>query len=100
MAGIDPLLWSTTLDGDQLATWSSRARDQWFDAGYDHSAWFFGTREIPRWAGYTIGFSLTGEFLAAAPSRRAPTSYAEPASSFIPDGTGSAVIWGNSVLSH
>lgn len=83
-AGIDPPLWSTALDSGQLATWTSRAREQWFDAGYDHSAWFFGTGEIPRWAGYTIGFRMTGEFLAAAPSRRASTSYAEPASSFVP----------------
>ena len=25
---------------------------------YDHAAWFFGTGNLPRWAGYTIGYRL------------------------------------------
>jgi uncharacterized protein YjaZ len=84
VAGIDPPLWSKALSGADLVLWSARAREQWFDQGYDYEAWFFGTREIPRWAGYSIGFDLTGRFLRADPARRASGLVGEPAESFIP----------------
>ena len=35
-------------------------------SGYDHARWFFGGAELPRWAGYTLGFELVRRFLAYA----------------------------------
>ena len=85
VAGTDPPIWSRALTAQQLATWSERARAQWFDSNYNHDAWFFGAAPpIPRWAGYSIGFDLVGQFLAADPSRRPSKLHAEPAASFIP----------------
>ncbi|VVO31923.1 DUF2268 domain-containing putative Zn-dependent protease [Pseudomonas fluorescens] len=31
---------------------------------YDHSAWFFGTGQYPRWFGYTLGYEIVGHWLA------------------------------------
>lgn len=85
VAGIEPPRWSTALSPDELQTWSALAEKQWFNENYNHSAWFFGdSLAIPRWAGYTIGFEMTGTFLRANPSRRPSDLYNEPARSFIP----------------
>jgi len=84
LAGIDSPIWSTALSADELEIWSERARAQWFDGGYSHDAWFFGTGgEIPRWAGYSIGFELTRVFLLANPERRPSQLFGHPASAFI-----------------
>jgi hypothetical protein len=84
VAGIDPPLWSSALSGEGLETWSLRARAEWFNRSYNHDAWFFGAAPpIPRWAGYTIGFELVGEFLRSHPSRRPSDLFAEPAGAFI-----------------
>lgn len=32
------------------------------DSSYDHSEWFFGTKNIPRWFGYTYGYQLCKEY--------------------------------------
>ena len=34
--------------------------------GYDHAAWFFGTRQRPRWLGYTLGYRIVEAWLAGA----------------------------------
>ena len=31
--------------------------------GYDHPAWFFGRGNMPRWAGYTLGYDIVGQYL-------------------------------------
>lgn len=84
LAGVDPPIWATALSPQQLVTWSSNAQQQWFDGNFDHAGWFFGNGTIPRWTGYTVGFELTGAYLAAHPGRRASDLIAEPATSFIP----------------
>lgn len=83
VAGIDPPLWSTALSGETLETWSARAREEWFSDDYNHNRWFLGIGDVPRWAGYAIGFRMTSEFLEANPSRRASDLHDEPASSFV-----------------
>jgi Predicted Zn-dependent protease (DUF2268) len=32
--------------------------------GYDHWEWFFGAGTIPRWAGYTLGYEIVGQYLS------------------------------------
>lgn len=36
---------------------------------YHHAAWFFGTKDgrFPRWLGYTLGYRIVGDWLAAMP---------------------------------
>ena len=50
---------------------SSQERSLWLDArrilnvpfGYDHPSWFFGAGNMPRWAGYTLGYDMVGRYL-------------------------------------
>jgi uncharacterized protein YjaZ len=84
VAGIEPPMWSTALSGEDLEVWSARAKEQWYDAGYSHDAWFYGAGgQIPRWAGYAIGFDMTRNFLIANPDRKPSQLFSEPAPSFI-----------------
>ena len=84
VAHIDPPMWSTALSAEEIEVWSKRAKEQWYDTGYSHDAWFFGAGgEIPRWAGYSIGFEMTGSFLEANPGRPPSRLFSEPAASFI-----------------
>ena len=83
LARADPPLWASALPPEQLTRWSARARDEWFDSSYNHDAWFLGaTPDIPRWAGYSIGFDLVERFLMAHPTRRPSDLFNEPAASF------------------
>jgi uncharacterized protein YjaZ len=85
VAGIDPPIWSTALSAEDLEIWSERAKEQWYESRYDHQAWFFGTGgQIPRWAGYSMGFAMTQAFLVAHPDRKPSRLFSEPASSFVP----------------
>jgi uncharacterized protein YjaZ len=49
-------------------------RDAWVDARpqlgeiEDHAGWFFGSGDIPRWAGYTLGFDIVSGYLRAHPA--------------------------------
>ncbi len=35
---------------------------------YDHAEWFFGTKAIPRWAGYRLGYLIVSKFFAKQPT--------------------------------
>jgi hypothetical protein len=35
------------------------------DTGRTHTEWFFGTRNLPLWAGYTIGYQIARRFVRA-----------------------------------
>ena len=50
-----------------------RTRKDWDRTDYDHNAWFYGTSNLPRWLGYTVGFNLVTRFLLANPHLRAST---------------------------
>lgn len=82
LAGIDPPMWSTALTAPELETWTPRARETG-SGSYDHARWFFGQGgQVPRWAGYAIGFQVVDAFLAAHPDRRPSDLFDEPAGSF------------------
>lgn len=68
--GGEPELWES-LNSDILHSYNSELRKNWHRKDYDHSAWFFGTGDLPRWLGYSAGFSLVSKYLAAAPHLRA-----------------------------
>lgn len=41
-----------------------KARAEWQSTDYDHAEWFFGSQQIPRWAGYSLGYELVRRYLA------------------------------------
>lgn len=83
--GIAPPLWSRALENNELDLLVDVAMETWNDGGYDHDAWFFGTTvAIPRWAGYSIGFSLVQDYLSQNPSQLPSNLHDEEANSFIP----------------
>lgn len=62
--GGDPKPWSMALDDNQLNNLLELAKKEFDNQNYDHSKWFFGTdSEIPKWAGYSIGFKIVGDYL-------------------------------------
>jgi len=49
-------------------------------AGYDHAGWFFGAGgRYPRWLGYTLGYRIVGDWLAATPGATAEAWVGVPA---------------------
>lgn len=83
--GIDPPLWSVALTEEEVQQWIEMAMQSWNETGYDHSKWFFGTTtEVPRWAGYSIGYGLVKNYLEENPNRKPSNLHNEPASSFTP----------------
>jgi hypothetical protein len=80
--GIPAPIWATALDGPTAAEMLARAEAEWNDL-YDHATWFFGADpSIPRWTGYSLGFELVSDYLAANPGRRASALFGEPAERF------------------
>lgn len=62
--GGEPRPWSVALNEEQLKKINDLAKKEFTCATYNHSEWFFGTNEgkIPRWAGYSLGFSIVADF--------------------------------------
>lgn len=85
VAGGDPPPWSVALTSEELEVWIEEAEEDWLAGPYNHDAWFFGaSSEIPRWAGYSIGFDLVERYLEAHPSVRPSHLTGEAASTFLP----------------
>lgn len=85
VAGVAPPIWSIAVQGDELETWLARASGEWLRASYNHDVWFFGAGpEIPRWAGYSLGFELVRRYLATNPDRKPSELFGESAASFLP----------------
>ncbi|MEQ9404681.1 MAG: DUF2268 domain-containing putative Zn-dependent protease [Cyclobacteriaceae bacterium] len=82
IAGIDPPIWSVALSEEQLASWKEASKASWNNSSYDHQKWFFGSSNVPRWAGYTIGFNMVKDYIADNPDRKASNLVNEPAGSF------------------
>ncbi|MBU6388586.1 hypothetical protein KGQ72_01790 [Patescibacteria group bacterium] len=63
--GGEPKLWSVAISSVELARLLDKAKSEFGNDSYDHAAWFFGSKEkdIPRWAGYSLGFSLVDDYL-------------------------------------
>lgn len=59
-----------------------RAAREWSQPGYDHAAWFFGTADLPRWCGYSLGFALIAHWLRQHPQHTAASLAQAEASPF------------------
>lgn len=57
-------LWCKALSEAELEEYLNKARLEFDNENYDHSKWFFGTdSEIPKWAGYSLGFKIVDDYL-------------------------------------
>ena len=79
-----PEHYESALEPDAFDELAPIALSCWDDEGYDHPRWFFGVRDLPRHAGYTLGYALVGEHPGAPADRSAAGLAHEPASSFLP----------------
>lgn len=70
--GGEPEPWEC-LNAVEVQSHVLRMRKDWDRTDYDHNAWFYGTSNLPRWLGYTVGFNLVTRFLLANPHLRAST---------------------------
>lgn len=57
-SGKVPIYAKVSLKGDQL----TRARKLINSKSYDHSEWFFGSKAIHRWFGYSLGYKLCKDY--------------------------------------
>jgi len=83
----DPPIWATAVQGAELVAWIETASETWMEPEFDPGPWFFAgfDSEVPQWTGYSIGWELTGRYLAANPSQNASTLVGTPASAFLPE---------------
>lgn len=85
LLGADPPPWSEALSQDDIDRYLVQANPELDSLGFDFEAWFFGTREFPRWTGYTLGYFLVGDYLARHPEHSAASLVHEPSETFRPD---------------
>jgi hypothetical protein len=59
-----PQQWDNALSQDRESDVWRKAQSVLEDPdGYDHSAWFFGSGDLPRWSGYTLGYRIVDAYL-------------------------------------
>lgn len=63
--GGEPKPWSRALNAEELEKIAEKAKKEFANADYNHSAWFFGSaqEDIPRWAAYSLGFKIVGDYM-------------------------------------
>lgn len=72
LLGGEPEPWES-LKSDVVQHYSSLINENWHRTDYDHNEWFFGAGSLPRWLGYTVGFSLVSRYLTTFPHSKAST---------------------------
>ncbi|MEM1385694.1 MAG: DUF2268 domain-containing putative Zn-dependent protease [Pseudomonadota bacterium] len=60
-----PEPWETAVEPETLRTHTPSPQRLAAET-YDHGAWFFGTGELPRWLGYSLGYRMAAEWVDAA----------------------------------
>ncbi len=87
ICGGEPRPWSIAVKDEILGKLLEKARKEFNNNNYNHKVWFFGSEdeEIPRWAGYSLGFHIVQEYLKKHPYESAGSLYKTPAEEFIAD---------------
>jgi len=80
-----PQVWDTSLTLKQLSKFQKLAAKEYFNKKYSHTDWFFGSKNIPKWTGYTLGFELVKNFLKKHPDQKPSTLFSTKAEDFIQD---------------
>ena len=81
----NPQPWTVALNKEQIKNMLEKAKVEFYSKRYDHQAWFFGRGNIniPRWAGYSLGFFIVGEYLKKYKSKKPSQIYNMKAEEFI-----------------
>ncbi|MDX6450645.1 MAG: hypothetical protein QOH16_694 [Gaiellaceae bacterium] len=74
--------WTKPFGGPNGMRIAARA-EQEYDHICDWPRWFFGAGDLPRWAGYAVGFHLVGQFLRAHEDQTAASLVGAPAALFV-----------------
>lgn len=63
---IPPAPWTRAIpETDHVDWWNRLTTADGDDVGMDdHDRWFFGTDDVPKWVGYTLGWELVDDYLA------------------------------------
>lgn len=88
MWGGTPSPWATALDLKTLADIHDKAKSEYTSTTFHHSRWFYGTGDLPRWAGYSLGYQLVGEYLKEHTDKTAATLVSTPIQMMIAGGLG------------
>ncbi|TRZ55648.1 hypothetical protein D4Q76_00090 [archaeon] len=80
-----PQKWDTSLTAKQFGIMKKKSVKEFNSKKYNHEEWFFGSNErrIPKWAGYTIGFNLVGNYLKKHPDKKPSQLFAVKAEEFV-----------------
>lgn len=79
-----PHPWDTNLSDEQIKNYLEKAKTKFNDKNYDHNSWFFGSKEenIPRWTGYTLGFTIVKKYLEKNLDKKPSELYSTKAEEF------------------
>lgn len=72
----------TALTELQVNEFVKKASQEFDSKEYDHKEWFFGSKDIPRWTGYALGFKIVGDYLKRNPEKKPSMLYAVKADKF------------------
>lgn len=61
--GGEPKPWSVAIQEQELEPLLQQAKLEFNNPEYDHSAWFYGSSTIPRWAGYSLGLKIVRDYM-------------------------------------
>lgn len=78
-----PSAWATALKKNEIASILRRAKKEFNSKKYDYYAWFFGSGDLPKWTGYSLGYFLVAEYIIKHPSQTAASLVGESSKSFI-----------------
>ena len=56
-------LYAAPLPENQMTALRALAQAEAASDKYDHNRWFYGTGDLPRWAGYALGARIVGEIM-------------------------------------
>lgn len=75
--------WDKALSAKDIKALLTRAGKE-LGKEYSHSDWFYGSkkRKIPRWTGYSLGFSIVGEYLKNNPDKKPSSLYSSNAQEY------------------
>lgn len=68
--GGNPEIWEC-LNADTVQSYHFQIKEHWNSTEYDHFKWFYGTKDLPCWLGYTAGFNLVARYLKSHPQYNA-----------------------------
>jgi hypothetical protein len=77
-----PELWECAVPREKFSNYIQKISNEWDTPNYNHHEWFFGRGDLPRWLGYSLGYTLVGDYIKQNVGESAATLVNEPSTSF------------------